>query len=576
MKTRAFNQIIFPTILLVICIFVGTEFSYAQLDRPMGADDQTVGLFLNTPDAFEGYTLFAPLSYGTTYLIDNEGRQVHTWTSEYEPGNSVYLLENGHLLRTNRLGNPIFTGGGTGGLVQEIDWDGNVIWEFQYSSNQFCQHHDVEYLPNGNVLMIGWEYKTKAEAVLAGRNPNTMKDDALWPDHVIEVNPSAPVGSQIVWEWHVWDHLVQEYDHTKPNYGIVADHPELIHFNYTSNRASDWNHINGIDYNAELDQIVLSVREFSEFWVIDHSTTTEEAAGHTGGKYGKGGDLLYRWGNPKIYRSGPESAQALFVQHDAQWIPEGYPGEGNILVFNNGADRPTGNWSSVDEIDPPIDENGNYTKNAGVPFGPDAATWTYATQDPATFYSSFISGAERQPNGNTLICSGANGRIFEVKTDGTIVWEYINPVIGSGPLTQGTPVPVQGDRQTNTVFRAYRYAPDYAGLAGKDLTPGDPIEIYPTLVDNTFARPTEVSLDQNFPNPFNPTTAIGFSLPKAMDVTLTVANMLGQQVDILVQDKMDAGHHQVTFDAKGLPSGIYFARLIAGNSVMMRRMVLMR
>ncbi len=549
---------------------------HAQNDGSMGTDDQTVGLFLNTPDAYEGYTLFAPISSGTTYLINNEGRQVHSWTSGYEPGNSVYFLENGNLLRTCRLGNPIFTGGGTGGLVQEIDWDGNLVWEFQYSSDLFCQHHDVEYLPNGNVLMIAWEYKTKAQAILAGRNPNTLKDDALWPDHVIEIDPSAAVGSQIVWQWHVWDHLVQNYDQTKPNYGIVADHPELINFNYTANRASDWNHTNGIDYNADLDQIILSIREFSEIWIIDHSTTTEEAAGHTGGRYGKGGDLLYRWGNPHAYHKGPVSAQTLFVQHNAHWIPEGLPGAGNIMVFNNGAGRPTGNWSSIDEIEPPVDMNGNYTLTPGSAYGPESAVWTYATGDPATFYSSFISGAQRQPNGNTLICSGADGRFFEVKSDGSIVWEYINPVTKDGPLVQGTLIPVNGDRLTNTVFRAYRYADDYSGLLDKDLTPGDPIELYPTLVDNDLVQPITMALDQNYPNPFNPSTSIRFSLPEAMEVTLAIYDILGRQIEILFRGRMDAGQHQITFNAGYLPTGVYFARLAAGQMTMMRRMVFMK
>ena len=99
---------------------------------------------------------------------------------------------------------------------------------------------------------------------------------------------------------------------------------------------ADWTHFNSVDYNPELDQIVVSPREFGELWVIDRSTTIEEAAGRTGGNSGKGGSLLYRWGNPAAYKSGSRADQKLFYQHDPKWIPPGLPGAGNILVFNNG------------------------------------------------------------------------------------------------------------------------------------------------------------------------------------------------------------------------------------------------
>ena len=110
----------------------------------------------------------------------------------------------------------------------------------------------------------------------------------------------------------------------------------------TRSISEDWNHTNSVAYNAALDQIMLSVHSFHEIWVIDHSTTTAEAAGSTGGKRGKGGDLLYRWGNPVVYHAGKVSDQQLFGQHHAHWIPPGRPGAGNLLVFNNGSRRPGG------------------------------------------------------------------------------------------------------------------------------------------------------------------------------------------------------------------------------------------
>jgi hypothetical protein len=362
----------------------------------------------------EYYYLFSPIRSTQTYLMDENGFAVFTWDSEYMPGHSVYLLENGNLLRAGDTKTRSFDAGGAGGIVQEITPDGSVVWEYEYSGTDFQQHHDIEQLPNGNILMIAWERKTQAEAIAAGRDPSLLSDKELWPDHIIEVDPTT---NQIVWEWHVWDHLIQDHDSSKPNYGVVADHPEKIDLNFTSRRAgADWTHINSIDYNAELDQIMLSVHSFSEIWIIDHNTTTEEATGPAG-------DLLYRWGNPQAYDAGSPADQQLFYQHDAQWIPNGYPGEGNILVFNNG-DKRLRSYSSVDEIIPPPNADGSYTLTPGTAYGPKTPTWSYVAENPSDFFADHISGAERLPNGNTLICSGTDGWFFEVTPEGETVWEY--------------------------------------------------------------------------------------------------------------------------------------------------------
>jgi hypothetical protein len=447
---------------------------------PAGAQSQMVGVIVNEDSAFEGYTLFAPKHYTMTYLIDNDGQIVNSWESDYEPGQSVYLLENGHLLHTSLWGaerNPTFSGGGEGGRVEEYDWDGNLIWEFDYSSDKYMSHHDIEPLPNGNILLIAFEYKTVEEAIAAGRNPNLLSDGALWPDSVIEIEPTLPVGGNIVWEWHVWDHLVQDYDSSKANYGIVGDHPELIDVNFWAEAGqahANWNHVNSIDYNAELDQIMISVRGFSEIWIIDHSTTTTEAAGHTGGRSNKGGELLYRWGNPMAYRAGDSSDQKLFDQHDSQWIETGLPGEGNILIFNNGNQR---GYSSADEIAPPVDNDGNYTLETGAAYGPSEQVWVYTAPNKTDLFSEAISGVQRLPNGNTLICNGVNGIFIEVTSSGEIVWQYVNPIIDTGPLAEGETVPLDHrGHALNAVFKIHRYAPDYVGLQGHDLTPSVLVE----------------------------------------------------------------------------------------------------
>lgn len=430
------------------------------------AAGQTTGLFINESGAYSGYTLFAPMQSKTTYLIDLDGTIAHTWDSAYRPGLSAYLLENGSLLRTGNAGNTTFSAGGAGGVVEMLDPDSTVTWTYTLSDATACLHHDVEYLPNGNVLMIAWEMKTEAEAIAAGRDPSLLGDGELWPDKIIEVNPAT---NSIVWEWRVWDHLIQDYDDTKPDYGVIADHPERIDLNHTGNPSggADWTHFNSVEYISAFDQILVSVHEFSEIWVIDHSTTIGEAASGSGGNSGKGGDLLYRWGNPRAYGMGTPQDQKLYAQHDATWIEDGYPGSGNILIFNNGRGRSAGDYSSIEEITPPVDTSGSYTYTSGSGYGPDASTWTYTAPTPTDFYSENISGAKRLPNGNTLICEGATGTFFEVTSEDATVWKYVNPVTNTGVLGETDPIPTNNrGEQENQVFKVERYAPTYSGLTG--------------------------------------------------------------------------------------------------------------
>jgi len=499
-------------------------------------------------NAYNGYTLFAPMRSTTTYLIDMEGTVVNKWKGDYSPGHAVYLLDNGHLLKCARnSNNQDFHGGGLGGMIREFDWGGNLVWEFTYSAPKHCQHHDIQPLPNGNMLILAWEKKSQAEAIAAGRDPELLAGGELWPDHVVEVKPDGKSGGQIVWEWHVWDHLIQDFDETKANYGVVADHPERIDINFVGRSTqiapaemrrlkalgyvggeepeedrpqrrggpgpgkdfADWNHTNSIDYNAELDQIILSVLGFSEVWIIDHSTTTDEAAGRSGGRCGKGGDLLYRWGNTQAYRAGGAADQLLFAQHDARWIPAGSPGAGHILVFNNGRGRPGEEYTSIDELVPPLNKDGTYARDAGGAYGPVKPCWTYASPSKTDFFAGHISGAQRLPNGDTLICSGEKGRLFEVNPGGDVVWEFVSSFggeigrhgpppgprrgarsrprpprqeapgegrfhAGRGDAPPGGRPPRGGPRrpgghrdEQNAIFRATRLAPSHPGLQGR-------------------------------------------------------------------------------------------------------------
>ena len=438
-----------------------------------GSAQNTVGVTLDTGDAFPGYTLFTPSSDTHAYLVDNAGGLVNRWSSAYLPGFTAYLLPDGQLLRAAQFGSS-FNAGGARGRVELFDWDGTLVWSYNYSTTQHRQDHDAIMLPNGNVLMIAWELKSKADAVAAGRNPALITQNALWPDTLVEVQPVGQTNGNIVWSWHVWDHLIQDFDASKANYDVVSNHPELMDVNFALDGSADWLHVNGLDYNAELDEILISVHNASEVWIIDHSTTTAEAAGHTGGLRGHGGDILYRWGNPRAYRAGTTADQKLFEQHNPNWIRDGLPGAGHILIFNNGVGRPGGNYSSLEEIIPPLQPDGTYTLTLGSAYGPATAAWTYTASPPSSFYAANVSSAQRLPNGDTLTENGPQGRFFEISAAGQTVWQYVCPLVNGTPLTQGQSPPAQ-----NQVFRATRYATDYAGLAGRDLTTHGTIELQP-------------------------------------------------------------------------------------------------
>jgi len=440
------------------------------------------GLVRNLPGAYQGYTVVAPLRSTSTYLVDMEGEVVHEWESEYTPTFGLHLLANGNLLRAGHdPSNPHFEVGGQGGIVQEIAWDGKVVWEFMYSNRHHVQHHDIEPMPNGNVMLLAWERKTTREGLMAGRDPKLLAGTGLWPEHLVEIRPLRPKGGEIVWEWHLWDHLIQDRDPRLRSFGKVEEHPELVNINGDSGhrRESDWNHANSVSFNPGLDQIALSVLRFSEIWIIDHSTTTEEAAGHSGGTGGRGGDLLYRYGNPQTYLgAGFADQQRLFNQHDARWIPDGWPGAGNLTVFNNGRGRPDGEYSSVDEIRLPRNGHGRFESKDGASFAAAEQVWSFAGSNTARFFSEHISGAERLPNGNTLVCIGEHGRIFEITPKFEIVWDFINPIAGEvreqlppwlPPSTTGAPM----EMNPYGLLRASRIPWNHPGLARLTKTGGN-------------------------------------------------------------------------------------------------------
>ena len=516
---------------------------------------QTVGLFQYDSGTFSGYTLFAPANSTTTYLIDNCGNLQFTWASDYVTGHTVELLENGALLRACKFdnGSPI-TGGGAGGIIEAILPNQQIDWAFTYSNDSVRLHHDFEVLPNGNVIMIAWELISPQKAIDYGRDPLIVGGSGLWSEHLVEYNPTL---DQIVWEWHSWDHLIQDFDNTKPNYGVVADHPELFDLNVGS-IAVDWQHFNAVDYNADLDQLLFSSPVWNEIYIIDHSTTTAEAASHSGGNSGRGGDVLWRWGNPINYGRGVANDQQLFGQHDAHWIPSGYKHENKIMVFNNGKGMTPTEFSRVCIIAPPLLPSGGYDSIPGGIFLPTSFDYSYQDPvNPTDFYSNNISSAEMLSNGNIFIDEGASGHFFEIDSLENTVWDYVNPVVTDSILAQEQIIPGGGQLQ-NRCFRARKIAYDYSGIFVLPLSNQGPLERDPypsTCITDVGLMEFVDHQVYVYPSPANET--IYFS-EDVSDANYSVFNSVGQT---MLTGKLVNGQ----IDVRTLSPGTYFIAFV-GNT----------
>jgi len=440
----------FVAALLTLGCTVPTAQAYEVHDGP-------TGVIKNNPaKTFQGYTLFAPtVKSTTTYLIDINGDVVHTWTSKYPPGLYAVLLPNGNLLRAGAPAEQPVKIGGAGGIIEELDWDSNVVWKYTMLSSNEIQHHCFDRMPNGNTLILGWERKTPAEFLSKGRKPGTWPKEAkfkgeptrdFWVDFVREVDKDG----KTVWEWHAWDHIGAGPDQLDSNYIL----PKAVGEGYDS---FDWSHFNTAEYLPKTDQVLLNSRNFSEIYIVDK----------------KSGKIVKRWGNPSASGQGAapgwydDGSQQIFGSHHASMLANG-----NVQIFDNGSERPEGNRSRVIEVNPATGE----------------IVWQYASRGSNSFFSYRQGSAQRLPNGNVLVTSTQQGHLFEVTAEGEVVWEFVNPIMA------GQAKPVFSDREnnvpneyqmfTNMIHRAYRYAPDYPGFKGKDLSVKSPLlPGYPKFLD---------------------------------------------------------------------------------------------
>lgn len=518
---------------------------------------QNLGLLtLKADKVADGYTMIYPHNQPSVFLINNCGNIVHRWDDapNSRGGNTAYLLPNGNLVKTKRpaavANDPIWAGGG-GATIEIVDWDNTLLWTYTQNDSIARFHHDIKVMPNGNILAIVWEKMSKDKAISLGRNPDLITQDAIYPDAVYEINPAT---SSVVWSWHVTDHLIQDFDATKPNFGVVADHPELVDFNYdTNNGGASWMHTNAIDYHPELDQILISSPYFNELWIIDHTTTTAQAASHNGGKSNKGGDLMYRIGNPAAYQNGTAADQDLFFQHNATWIqnlPFGHPDAGKILVFNN---RKTPTSSAIEKFTTPWNMYDWAYLDADKVFLPLSFENTITHPGPRPFFSGGLSSAQILPNDNILMLSGSSGYITEMTKDNEIIWEYVVPL--KNGLPQETNATLNSTE--NNTFRAYKYPSDYLAFMGKDLSPKGNLELNPDLT--LCQRLVSVEDFSNtktyiYPNPTSEYLWVSGGLKPLNTIVITDQN--GRLVK-----EMTKYNGLEPISIADLPKGIYYIRL---------------
>ncbi|KAB2640827.1 MAG: hypothetical protein DVB26_05730 [Verrucomicrobia bacterium] len=463
-------------------------FGYERLQGP------TELLFSDKEKALSGYTLFGVGS--RTFLLDLEGRVVHTWPV----GTNPHLLDNGNVLDASKDDPSGFQG------FKEVDWDGKTVWEYSEKRENYAPHHDWVRIFNKvlnapTTLYIANKSITNDQAIAAGADPKKGPYREGQTDAIVEVDMQG----KVVWEWWFFDHVIQDIDPSKPNYvgegKSITDHPGRINLNMPGKPLKrDWLHCNSLDYNAESGHLVINSVQ-GELYVIDHDGTfvAGDATAGIAKAASPAGDILYRFGDPARYGQGDpprvlenwDSATSGHKQmggaHDAHWIRPGLPGAGHLMVFNNGQylyQRTP--QSSILEINPFLDADGQDSKNYVNPplagyrretYDHDThneprqvskqIVWSYRSVNSHNFFSHIGSSGQRLPNGNTFICSNTEGHFFEVTSDGKVTWEYINPVTRDGAVRMlGDVMPM-----TNSAFRAFRYGTDHPAFKGRELKP---------------------------------------------------------------------------------------------------------
>lgn len=500
---------------------------------------ETIGLVYNNvnEDKSNGYTLFNTLVNDKVYLINNCGEAVRQWDFSGGVSRQAYLLENGNLLQ------------GNGAKADIRDWNNNILWSLDYmEAFGFQTHHDLEPLPNGNFLVLITDSYTNTEMFAEGMD-TAYSEDTLLLDRIVEIEPQGTDSANIVWEWKLFDHLVQDFDASKSNFGTIGDNPQLLDMNFDNGNGSNRIHTNAIDYNEDLDQIVISARHLSEVFIIDHSTTTAEAASHSGGDYGKGGDFLWRWGNPEVYDQGTVADRKLGRQHDVKWIEDG-PHQGKISVFCNDGYGSDLTASSIHIIDQ-NDNDGVYALDSGK-FIPTNYFWSYdGTILGKVLLESSRSGVQIMSNGNALINETSIGRITEIDSSGNVIWVYVIPTGDNVTFNQFS------EATGNGSFRAYRYPENYNGFSDRTFNNTGIIEDVNSVSQNCANLLSIDNSDFNnlkvYPNP----TSGLLNFNKQID-NIKVYNLLGK----IVISSSNTNY----INLENLEDGLYLIKILSGTN----------
>ncbi|MBK9284481.1 MAG: aryl-sulfate sulfotransferase [Sphingobacteriaceae bacterium] len=542
----------------------------------------------------EGLTVYSLRSSNLVRLIDTSGVIVKTWVTNQPTRYSQYLEPGGVLVRT--CGTAYTIPGAHGGMfshVQKWDYAGNLIWNWQYSTSTYCVHHDIAIMPNGNVLVMVAEVKTPMQFAAAG---GTLTGPAyFYNEKVMEVQPTGLTTGNIVWQWDMWDHLVQNVNPLGANYQpSIVDHPELLNINF--NVQYDLMHMNGIDYNPVLDQIALSSRYKDEIYIIDHSTSTAEAATHSGGNSGKGGDFLYRWGNPAAYQAvGPK---ILDAPHDSHWVPEGSVDAGYFVGLNiSGVTTPSAR-TCVDKVLTPR-TNYNYTISPGAAFTPSNASKRYMSPVQIAGYSN----SQQLKNGNQMMCF-TTGNIWEVDTAGTIIWStYVGPgfspqahrysacYINNQPLPQPIVYNSGGLLTTTTVASEYQWylngnllfgvtspmiLPNQSGIYVLRITDPNTCEYqFSPGYKYTYIPPQPVGINdhtaelntlQLYPNPN--TGLLNITMENLSQYSVEIFNIGGERIY--------NGENIKQIDLSNFSDGLYFCKITAEKNSITKKITLIK
>lgn len=332
-----------------------------------------------------GYTLIPVGS--TTILTDESGKTVKSWT---KGGYNAYLTNSGTLLCQTGSGNAPATG-----YASLVEMDGTTQKDNALTNSGL--HHGHWLMPNGHWLgTVAVKINPKTALASAGYT-GTMT--SVWDERIQEWDP---VSKTVVWEWKASDHT------------SGTNHPRKINSNklFTS---SDPVHINSVVYDSARDLVVMSSHYFNELLVVDHSTTTAQAATSAGGKYGKGGDFLFRWGSTKNY-GGTGSAYSDVV-HGGGVVQAGLPGAGNFTLFGN-TDNSV-KHSRWYEITGKISDTG-FVIGANGEFEATLAFDFYSTS--GTFESSGHYGyGQRLANGNTFLTFTNSNKLIEIDASKNIL-----------------------------------------------------------------------------------------------------------------------------------------------------------